>query len=185
LKNKMAHNPIWYTKQIPTTLCDLAVEDFLKVPSKSADMGEKGEVTNIEQRNTTVRFIDSGHWFSYLMHGVALEANKACNWGYEVSSYENIQFGEYGPNQHYDWHIDIFPLAISNTDRKISVVCLLSEPEEFEGGDLEVKLYSEYKTPLKKGTIVAFPSMLQHRVTSVVSGLRRSAVMWVSGPKLK
>lgn len=181
----MAHKPIWYLREIPAELCDLAVGDFLKVPPKDANMGKDGEVTNHEQRNTTIRFIERGHWFSYLMHGIAQEANLVCGWQYEISGHENIQFGEYGPDQHYDWHVDVFPLAHSTLDRKVSVVCLLSDPSDFEGGELEVKLYSDYKAPLKKGTVIAFPSILQHRVTPVISGLRRSAVVWMTGPRFK
>jgi PKHD-type hydroxylase len=181
----MAHKPIWYIKEIPAELCDLAVKDFLELPAKDANMGKEGEVSNLEQRSTTVRFAPTGHWFGYLMQGVGYEANAACNWRFDITSHENVQFGEYGPSQHYDWHIDVFPLAISSTDRKISVVCLLSDPKEFEGGELEVKLYEDYKAPLKKGTVIAFPSMLQHRVTPVISGLRRSAVIWMAGPRFK
>lgn len=148
-------------------------------------MGQDSSIHNHAQRNTTVRFINSDHWFSYLMQGVAREANHACRWNLELTGNENIQFAEYGVNQHYDWHIDTFPLGYQTVDRKISVVCLLSGPEEFNGGDLEIKLYNEYKVPLEKGMLVAFPSILQHRVTAVTSGLRRTATMWVTGPCYK
>jgi PKHD-type hydroxylase len=181
----MSHKPLWYVKEIPAELCDLAIKDFLKVAPKDANMGQNGEVNNHEHRNTSIRFIDPGHWFTYLMHEVGREGNVTCRWQYEVNGQENLQFAEYGPNQHYDWHVDVFPLAVSPTDRKISIICLLSDPEEFEGGDLEIKLYSQYKAPLKKGTIIAFPSILEHRVTPVISGLRRSAVVWMTGPRFK
>ena len=181
----MSHKPIWYLKEIPPEFCDLAVNDFLKVPPKDANMGKEGEISNHVHRNTTVRFIENGHWFSYLMHGVAREANLMCRWTFDVNNHENIQFAEYAPGQHYDWHIDVFPLTEGIVDRKISIVCLLSDPSEFEGGELEIKLYSEYKAPLKKGTIIAFPSILEHRVTPVLSGLRRSATVWMNGPRFK
>jgi PKHD-type hydroxylase len=181
----MSHKPIWYLKQIPEQLCDLAVQDFLSVEPRDANMGENGETHNHKQRNTTVRFIEFGHWFSYIMHGVAKEANRTCNWGYEITDYENIQFAEYGPEQHYDWHVDVFPLGHHVLDRKVSVICLLSDLSEFESGDFEIKLYGTYKAPLKKGTIIAFPSILEHRVVPVTSGLRRSATVWMMGPKFK
>ena len=181
----MAHKPIWYLKQIPEQLCDLAVQDFLSVTPRDASMGQNGETNDHKQRNTTVRFIESGHWFSYIMHGVAREANTTCQWGYEITGHENIQFAEYGPDQHYDWHVDVFPLGYQPFDRKVSVICLLSDLSEFESGDFEIKLYSTYKAPLKKGTIIAFPSILEHRVIPVTSGLRRSATVWMTGPKYK
>jgi PKHD-type hydroxylase len=33
-----------------------------------------------------------------------------------------------------------------------------------------------------RGTLVAFPSYLLHRVTPITSGTRKSLVAWVSGP---
>jgi PKHD-type hydroxylase len=181
----MSHKPIWYMREIPPELCDMAVADFLSVSPADANMGQNGETKNHAQRDTTVRFIPSGHWFGYLMHGVAREANLISRWQFDINGQENIQFAEYSIDQHYDWHVDVFPLADTGIDRKVSVVCLLSDPSEFEGGELEVKLYAEYKAPLKKGTIIAFPSILQHRVTPVTSGLRRSATVWMTGPRFK
>lgn len=57
----MSHKPIWYVKEIPSELCDLAVKDFLKIAPKSADMGQHGEVSNAKQRNTAIRFADVTH----------------------------------------------------------------------------------------------------------------------------
>lgn len=183
----MSHKPLWYVKEIPPELCDKAVEDFLIIDPSDASMGARGENKDHSKRNTTVRFIPSGHWFGYLLHGVAREGNIFCRWNFDIDAEENIQFAEYAIDQHYDWHVDVFPLLDTpiNSDRKVSVVCLLSDPSEFEGGNLEIKLHQEYKTPLKKGSIIAFPSILQHRVTPVTSGLRRSATVWMNGPRFK
>jgi PKHD-type hydroxylase len=63
------------------------------------------------------------------------------------------------------------------------VVCLLNDG--FEGGEFEVRLYNDYKAPLVKGTMIAFPSILEHRVLPVLSGLRYSATMWFSGPRFR
>ena len=38
------------------------------------------------------------------------------------------------------------------------------------------------KAPREKGTIVVFPSFVQHRVTPITKGVRQSIVGWVSGP---
>ena len=37
--------------------------------------------------------------------------------------------------------------------------------------------------PFPRGRIIAFPSFMIHRVTPVVEGIRRSIVVWVTGPK--
>jgi PKHD-type hydroxylase len=48
-----------------------------------------------------------------------------------------------------------------------------------------MRLYSEYTAPLVKGSMIAFPSILEHRVTPVLSGVRYSATMWFNGPRFK
>jgi PKHD-type hydroxylase len=179
------HKPLWYLKELPEDFCDLAIKDFSIIQPADARMGQFAETENHQQRNTTVRFVDNGHWLPYIMHGIAREANQVCGWGYDITSFENLQFAEYGIDQHYDWHIDFFPLSEKELDRKVSVVCLMSDPAEFEGGDFEVRLYGTYKVPLKKGSVVAFPSILEHRVTPVTSGVRYSSTIWMNGPKFK
>jgi predicted 2-oxoglutarate/Fe(II)-dependent dioxygenase YbiX len=63
--------------------------------------------------------------------------------------------------------------------RELSMVALLSDPDDFEGGDLAF-LYGSYIPKLKKGSIVAFPSnfVFSHRVMPVTSGTRYSLVTW-------
>jgi PKHD-type hydroxylase len=64
---------------------------------------------------------------------------------------------------------------------------LLSDPSEFEGGELQVKPYSDEVQTLeiKKGRAWFFPSYMLHKVTPVTKGTRRSLVLWVGGPAFK
>lgn len=52
-------------------------------------------------------------------------------------------------------------------------------------GELEIQLYRDYKVDMKKGQLIAFPSMLQHRVIPIISGIRNSAVIWLNGPRMR
>jgi PKHD-type hydroxylase len=61
----------------------------------------------------------------------------------------------------------------------------MSDPSEYEGGDLEIQLYQDYKVDMQKGQLIAFPSMLQHRVVPIISGIRNSAVIWLNGPRMR
>jgi PKHD-type hydroxylase len=61
----------------------------------------------------------------------------------------------------------------------------LNDPKEFLGGEFKVRLYQEYIAPLQKGSVVAFPSILGHCVTPVISGVRYSATMWLNGEKFR
>lgn len=179
------HLPIWYLGKIDSETCDQAKNDLMKFPFQDAAMGINGEVKQDSQRKTNVVFAPFDFWLGKHMETLAYLANVECRWGYEIPNREAIQFAEYKPGQHYDWHVDYFPLAGGETDRKVSVVCLLNDPGEFEGGVFQIRLYSEFVAPLEKGTIIAFPSILEHRVTPVTSGVRYSATMWFHGPRFR
>ena len=64
---------------------------------------------------------------------------------------------------------------------------LLSDPSEFEGGELQVKTCSDQISTLetKKGRAWFFPSYTLHRVTPVTKGVRRSLVLWSGGPEFR
>jgi PKHD-type hydroxylase len=182
----MSHRPIWFIGQIVPELCEKLIEEFKLFPSKQATMGEghNGTVDN-SHRNTTVHFISPEHPLTNEMKLFGEGASKECDWEYELTGNENIQFAEYAVGQHYDWHVDTFILGLQKIDRKVTVIILLSDPDEYEGGELTIRLYDDYKPALKKGSIIAFPSILQHKVTPVTKGVRYSATMWINGPRFK
>ena len=181
----MSHLPVWYLGQVPEEELSKAKEEFESVESRKATMGTEGETLDTSTRDTTVSFIDINHWFGFKMYDFAMIANQVCGWNFDVQGNEAVQYAEYGPKQHYHWHVDTFPLSGKLVDRKITVICLMNDPVEFTGGQLQVKLYQEYTVPLVKGTLIAFPSFLEHRVIPIESGVRYSATMWLNGPRFR
>lgn len=179
----MSHLPIWYLSQLETDHCDQFVAELTAADGSDAKMGVEGEQLHKQTRNTTVRFAPHDHWFTDVFERVAHEANRVCGWEYHITGREAIQLAEYGPDQHYTWHTDTFTLAGQPLDRKITVVALMND--EFEGGDFQVRLYQDYTPPLKKGSVIAFPSILEHRVMPVLSGQRYSATLWLNGPRFR
>ena len=179
------HQPIWYMGQIPADVCDLATAEYMQLEPKDATMGKDGSELSHINRNTTVRFAQPDHWFGNMMRGYGLKGNQECGWDFDITDHEAVQFAHYGVGQHYGWHVDNFPLAGAPTDRKVTVICLMADPSEFEAGELQIRLYSEYTAPLVKGSVIAFPSILEHRVVPVTSGVRTSATMWLSGPRFR
>jgi PKHD-type hydroxylase len=103
--------------------------------------------------------------------------------------YELAQLGTYTQYDqgHYDWHTDTSLSSSNSPYRKLSMSLLLSDPSEFEGGELQVKYGSDDIKQLeqKKGRAWFFPSWTLHRVTPVTKGIRRSLVLWVGGPGFK
>lgn len=148
-----------------------------------ATMGVVGDQFNIETRKTKVTFADKGYWLEELYTQHAFKSNDVCKWDYDIDISENVQFAQYEVGHHYTWHTDTFTLSGAPRDRKITVVCLLND--EFEGGAFELRLYNDYRVPMEKGTMIAFPSILEHRVTPITRGVRYSATMWFNGPRFR
>lgn len=106
---------------------------------------------------------------------------------YDLTSIEKLQYTQYeeGYSGFYSAHLDVIPWELPY-NRKLSFVLQLSDPSEYEGGDL--LLYdSSIPTPVKKqkGRICFFPSHVLHEVTPVTKGVRKTLVGWVYGDKLK
>lgn len=179
----MSHLPIWYMGQLGDEMCDRVVAELSPEEVKEATLGADGTDTNLQTRKTAVRFAPQGYWLEGIFERFAVEANKQCGWEYHITGAERVQLAEYGAEHHYTWHTDTFTLSGKPLDRKVTVVCLLNDA--FEGGEFEVRLYSDYAAALKKGSMIAFPSILEHRVKPVISGTRFSATMWFNGPRFR
>lgn len=98
----------------------------------------------------------------------------------QYTEYDSRYKGFYGP--HIDRGYDKL------CSRKLSCVVQLSDPSEYEGGEL--LLYGNgIKEPLIapkiKGTIIFFPSFVIHEVTPVTKGNRKSLVTWIHGPRFR
>jgi PKHD-type hydroxylase len=92
--------------------------------------------------------------------------------------FEGVQVAKYSSGGKYDWHMDIG--AGENSSRKLSLSLQLSRSDDYSGGNLE---FQNIGKPGERamGTLIAFPSFLQHRVTPVARGVRVSLVAWVHG----
>jgi PKHD-type hydroxylase len=108
---------------------------------------------------------------------------------FNLSYIEGLQYTVYEGNNtkpgHYIAHADESSIFNGINDiRKLSIVTLLCDPSEFEGG--EFKFYNFTLKPseifLQKGDTIAFPSYMLHEVSPVTKGIRRSLVGWIHGP---
>jgi PKHD-type hydroxylase len=102
----------------------------------------------------------------------------------------DVQFTEYDSsyNGKYDWHLDAGPNQKIVGDRKLSMILQMSEPDEYEGGQFEIQTGTSTEEDfmnLEKGTIIAFPSFMLHRITPVTKGKRHSLVTWLNGPSFR
>jgi PKHD-type hydroxylase len=97
---------------------------------------------------------------------------------------EGFQFTNYkAPSGKYGKHID---RGKNMLVRKLSISIQLTNPEEYEGGELY--LYDDDKGSIMdktQGTLIIFPSYVLHEVTPVTKGERNSLVTWVTGEQFK
>lgn len=96
----------------------------------------------------------------------------------QLTNYDQSEHGMYGWHQDYGGNL--------NPSRKFSMVLQLTDPSQYEGGNLQI-LASGEPTNVRKqrGLIAAFPAYTLHQVTPVTSGSRQSLVAWVSGPAFR
>lgn len=95
--------------------------------------------------------------------------------------------GEFGGR--YRWHQDFGGGASSL--RKLSLVVQLSDPAEYEGGELRLFTDCDFVPhcngqPLTgRGDAVLFPSWTPHMVAPITKGVRYSLAAWVCGPQFR
>lgn len=182
---------LWLTKQLPPVLIDVANIDFNNLETYDAGIVDEIGVENAKisydhgRRKSTLRSVDFDHWLNGVMYYFGISFNLNVGWDFKIDTHEKMQVADYIEGQHFDWHADVIPFS-GPTDRKVTVVCLMTDPAEYSGGELQLMNPSNEKEtitiPLQKGTMVAFPSALKHRVTKVTAGVRRSATLWLNGP---
>lgn len=100
---------------------------------------------------------------------------------------EHLQFTIYEGEDlgHYTWHQD-WNAKGGAAPRKLSVTMQLSDPDDYDGGELEIfSGTTPTQCPREKGIVIAFPSFILHRVAPVTRGIRRSLVVWVCGEAFK
>ena len=179
-------NYYWFNGGLTSEEVDKIVEDakeysFIKALVVDEENTDKFRKSNIKW----LPFDSKWDWVIDKIMSQVVEANDSI-WKFDLNSIiDNIQYTEYeGNGGHYDWHLDIGPGTISH--RKISIVIQLSDPDDYVGGDLELMIGSQpTKIPRGKGNVAIFPSFLLHRVVPLISGNRKSLVLWVGGGHYK
>jgi len=137
---------------------------------------------------------------------IAKRVNKEAGCDYDIDAIERLQYTEYSSEVrgHYDWHADQHPEPYDDGKvRKISFSILLND--EYTGGEFDIETGNPNQ-PVRTKTLVAgkskkrinqdtmqlpvntglfFQSGFFHRVRPVQTGLRKSLVGWVLGPKFR
>lgn len=86
--------------------------------------------------------------------------------------------GTYGA--HVDSAVMGVPGSTISVRTDLSATLFLAEPEEYEGGELEIEgPFGIQSAKLEAGDMVLYPSSSLHRVTPVTSGARIASFFWI------
>lgn len=166
---------------------DQIVEYAKTLPTQAAQVSNGQNITEI--RSAQVSWISNNEEAGWIYDRLAFVARQINSKFYNFDLYgflEDLQFTVYkeSTEDHYTWHIDMADQAPAA--RKLSLVLQLSDPSEYEGGELQTMSGPNPSVvDRQKGLIAAFPSYMLHRVTPVTKGTRYSLVVWICGPSFK
>lgn len=93
-------------------------------------------------------------------------------------------FNRYEDNESFGFHVDNSIRRIRGTKERLrtdlSCTVFLSEPDEYEGGELVIEdTYGYHEVKLPAGDMILYPSTSLHEVTAISSGCRTASFFWV------
>ena len=167
--------------------CDRFGLEAAKVGSDSVG----SENTNIRQ--SQIKFFspnDNNGWiFKKMRDGISFLNDNY--YEFDLVGFDHIQYTEYNnTGSKYDFHMDMF-CGLNpdrNLTRKLSAVLFLSDSDEYTGGEFQIMEGGPDNASTiqqKAGRLIVFPSFMIHRVAPVLSGVRRTLVVWCVGPKFR
>lgn len=136
-------------------------------------------------RDVDVAFVmpdESSRWVFERLAEVLAQANQDA-FRFDLEGFrQGFQVSRYAAGQHYGWHLDLGPGP--GARRKLSITLQLSDPSDYDGGDLEFRV-PDIAASRARGSMTVFPSWTVHRVSPVTRGERWSLVSWISGPRFR
>jgi len=172
-----------FTKEECNTIVNIAKSNSLIKGKISKD----NSIEDISIRDSKICWLypnDNMEWVFRRVTDVVLNLNERF-FKFDVFGLnEGFQFTNYiAPSGKYGKHVD---RSMNMAVRKLSISIQLTDPEEYEGGELY--LYDDDKGTLMdktQGTLILFPSYVLHEVMPVTKGERNSLVTWVTGKQFK
>ena len=189
-----------FPKAVKPDVCNQIIKDCKQNLLEAALVlnPEKSSRDDPSIRKTSIHFImNKDNKVNELTWNFLREANKL-QFNYDLTYFQAIQFAEYKGGGFYGWHQDSDGIEPNNETRKLSLSLILSDPNTFEGGELQFynggrpmedmgKITGKQikKDIAAQGTVVVFDSRDWHRVQPVTKGVRYSIVCWTVGPNFK
>lgn len=186
LKTKEYNQFAWYD----SIFDELELASIIQIgKSLNLERGNGVDPNVMDYRRSFVAWIPingSTNWIYERLTNYINDANDQF-FQFDLDKIERIQFTYYDSKEDgaYNKHIDPMNWNIPH-NRKLSLVVQLSDPDEYEGGELLLHTSKE-PTVIKKqkGLTAFFPSYVLHECTPVTKGERYVLVAWVHGPPFK
>lgn len=94
------------------------------------------------------------------------------------------KFNRYTDGGNYGTHVDSALMQVPGTGLTVrsdlSATLFLSEPEEYDGGELQIEgAFGVQSVKLCAGDMILYPSSSLHRVTQVTRGARVASFFWI------
>lgn len=155
-------------------------ENMIEAIVGNSEVKEK----KLELRKSSINFLQPGKdndWIYDRLGQACIQVNSN-RFKFDIKGFQtDLQLAKYENGGFFDWHMDFGSGDISN--RKLSISVQLSDPDEYEGGNLQFMVnQNAVDAPREKGTAIIFPSFFPHRVLPVTKGCRMSIVGWIAGP---
>ena len=162
------------------------IADVIIKTLETNKLQESKTFANSSIRSSKNFWIAGDSWIGGMMAHFINAANDNL-FQYHLTNWENeIQYTVYDkPGDRYGWHTDLLP-GNPPFIRKLSISLCLSSIDDYEGGELQLKVGTDYfNIKMDCGDAVIFSSDCPHRIRSIRSGKRVSLVGWYGGPKFK
>lgn len=93
-------------------------------------------------------------------------------------------FNRYENNEAFGFHVDNSIRRIRGSQQRLrtdlSCTLFLSEPDEYEGGELVIEdTYGYHEVKLPAGDLILYPASSLHEVTPVTQGCRTASFFWL------
>jgi PKHD-type hydroxylase len=178
-------------KELDTSTCSRIIslaEGNWEPSSVESSSGGDGEDSSLRVSDI---FFTSEQWLVDIIFPYMDAYNDVSGLGFDIRSVEVLQLTRYAPGGFYDFHIDGFGskrFSVKGNVRKISMSLQLNDG--YLGGDFQIVRCRKGKIEIDTldksiGSLILFPSSLEHRVTPVTEGIRYSLVAWFLGPPFK
>jgi len=175
----------YYNKKEIRSLTSFIEKNYNNVEDKVRTAVDQGGNSKKNTNTLTISWEKVKHLTGHLEASV--NAHNEKNFGYMLfpfndlmkvllNIYDSKQKGEYG------WHYD----SSRNDLQDCKLTVLINLSEKYEGGELQFFQSSQYTVKeFTPGTLLLFKSYINHRVTPVTKGVRKTLTLFCNGPKFR